>query len=126
MDQYNKRGAESAQFPSLSSTLISPALKPVSDGGEQPVTKTETPLPKLEEQKSLFAKHTEYLEKLKLENQKLKEDLRIEKQKSEFLESQIELENKPLGYNFSRLGLTKASTLPTQASKASPPDCTLN
>lgn len=81
-----------------------PLPKPSSETSEQPASKHEMSSVKLEDQRNSLAKQREYLEALKLENQKLKEELLLEKQKTQFMESQIEIENKPLGYNFSSFG----------------------
>jgi hypothetical protein len=106
--------------------MYSPILKPNLEASDQNTSKFDTPQIKLEEQRVALSKQSEYVELLKLENQKLKEELRIEKQKSKYMEKQIEIENKPLDYNFSKLLMTKTSHLATQASKESLNTCTMS
>lgn len=57
---------------------------------------------KNEDNKALLNKHLDYLEKLKAENDNLKAKLIEERARCEFMEQEIEVENKPLGYDFSK------------------------
>lgn len=77
-----------------------------SDSLEHYTSKSELSTSKNEDNRTILNKHLDYLEKLKSENEELKNKLSQERARNEFMEHEIEIENKPLGYDFSRQDIT--------------------